>query len=96
MDINSFLDLVVYYRRIVEGFSFISSLLTNLTQKKEKFSWTDESKKSFQTLKDWLTLALILTLKEGNDGFFVYHDTSLIWLGCVLKQHGKVISYDSR
>ena len=36
-DIRSFLGLAAYYRRFVEGFSSISSPLTKLTQKKEKF-----------------------------------------------------------
>jgi len=35
-DIRSFLGLVGYYRRFVEGFSSISSPLTALTQKKVK------------------------------------------------------------
>ena len=36
-DIRSFLGLAIYYCRFIEGFSYISSPLTKLTQKKEKF-----------------------------------------------------------
>ena len=36
-DFRSFLGLARNYRRFVEGFSSISSPLTKLTQKKEKF-----------------------------------------------------------
>ena len=38
--IQSFLGLVGYYRRFVEGFSSITSSLTVLTQNKSKFEWS--------------------------------------------------------
>nr|WP_269150788.1 reverse transcriptase family protein [Corynebacterium parakroppenstedtii] len=95
-DIRSFLGLVGYYRRFVNGFSSIASPMTKLTQKKAKFVWTDECEKSFQTLKDKLVSAPILSLPEGLEGFVVYCDASRIGLGCVLMQNGKVIAYASR
>ncbi|WMV49514.1 hypothetical protein MTR67_042899, partial [Solanum verrucosum] len=51
MDIRSFFDFAGYYRRFVEGFSSIASPLTKLTQKKVKFSWSNECEKSFSELK---------------------------------------------
>ena len=96
LDIRSFLGLVGYYRRFVEGFASISSPLTKLTQKKAKYQWSEACEKSFQELKDHLTSAPILTLPEGNDYFVVYCDASHMGLGCVLMQHGKVIAYASR
>ncbi|XP_070013395.1 uncharacterized mitochondrial protein AtMg00860-like [Nicotiana sylvestris] len=95
-DIRSFLGLVGYYRRFVEGFSSISSPLTRLTQKKVKFQWSDACEKSFEELKKRLTSAPVLTLPEGNEGFVVYCDASGVGLGCVLMHHGKVIAYASR
>ncbi|XP_075103947.1 uncharacterized protein LOC142178428 [Nicotiana tabacum] len=95
-DIRSFLGLAGYYRRFVEGFSSISSPLTRLTQKKVKFQWSDACEKSFEELKKRLTLAQVLTLPEGTEGFVVYCDASGVGLGCVLIQHGKVIAYASR
>ena len=71
-DIRSFLGLAGYYRRFVEGFSSISSPLTKLTHKKVNFEWTDKCEDSFQTLKDRLTSAPILTLPDGSYGFVVY------------------------
>ncbi|XP_049406164.1 uncharacterized mitochondrial protein AtMg00860-like [Solanum stenotomum] len=67
-DIQSFLALVGYYRKFVEGFSFIASPLTMLTQKKVNFRWLEACEKSFHDLKDKLTSAPILTLPEGSDG----------------------------
>ncbi|KAH0679995.1 hypothetical protein KY290_022105 [Solanum tuberosum] len=95
-DIRSFLGLAGYYRRFVEGFSSISSLLTKLTQKTVKFQWSEACEKSFQELKKRLTNALVLTLPEGTQGFVVYCDASRVGLGCVLMQNGKVIAYASR
>ena len=95
-DIRSFLGLAGYYRRFVDGFSSIASPMTKLTQKKVKFVWTDECERSFQTLKDRLVSAPILSLPEGLEGFVVYCDASRVGLGCVLMQNGKVIAYASR
>ncbi|WMV58212.1 hypothetical protein MTR67_051597 [Solanum verrucosum] len=94
--IRSFLGLAGYYRRFVEGFLSIASPLTALTQKKLKFQWTEACEKSFKEFKDNLTSASILTLPECTDGFVVYCDALRIGLGCVLMQHGKVITYNSR
>ena len=46
-DILSFLKLDGYYRRFVEGISFIAAPLTTLTKKKAKFEWTETCEKSF-------------------------------------------------
>lgn len=95
-DIRSFLGLVVYYRRFVEGFSSILSPLTKLIQKTVKFQWFEACEKSFQELKKRLTTATILTLLEGTQGFVVYFDASRVGLGCALMQNDKVIAYVSR
>ncbi|WMV08820.1 hypothetical protein MTR67_002205 [Solanum verrucosum] len=95
-DIRSFLGLSGYYRRFLEGFSSITSLLMTLTQKKAKFEWSNACEKIFQELKDRLTFAPVLTLPEGTYGFIVHCDPSRVGLGCVLMQNGKVIAYSSR
>ncbi|KAH0710891.1 hypothetical protein KY284_012318 [Solanum tuberosum] len=57
---------------------------------------SDECEESFQTLKESLVSAPILSLPDGLEGFVVYCDASRIGLGCVLMQSGKVIAYASR
>nr|XP_016437642.1 PREDICTED: uncharacterized mitochondrial protein AtMg00860-like [Nicotiana tabacum] len=59
-----FLGLADYYRRFVENFSSIAVPLTKLTHKAVQFRWTNYCEKSFQELKDRLTLAPVLTLPE--------------------------------
>ena len=95
-EVRSFLGLVGYYRRFIEGFSKIAGPLHGLTRKGVKFEWTDRCEGSFQTLKERLTSTLVLTLPEGNEGFEVYSDASYQGLGCVLMQHKRVLAYASR
>ena len=95
-EIRSFLGLAGYYRRFIANFSKIAKPLTMLTQKNKKYEWGDEQEVAFQTLKDSLCNAPILTLPDGPDDFVVYCDASNQGLGCVLMQRGKVIAYASR
>ncbi|XP_070010085.1 uncharacterized protein [Nicotiana sylvestris] len=46
-EIRSFLSLMGYYHRFVQGFSSVASPLTNLTQKVASFLWLDEREESF-------------------------------------------------
>ncbi|GKC65397.1 putative reverse transcriptase domain-containing protein [Tanacetum coccineum] len=55
-----------------------------------------EQEEAFQTLKNNLCDAPILTLPDGVKDFIVYCDASNQGLGCVLMQRGKVIAYASR
>ncbi|GKE05817.1 putative nucleotidyltransferase, ribonuclease H [Tanacetum coccineum] len=95
-EIRSFLGLAGYYRRFIANFSKIAKPLTSLTQKNQKYVWGVEQEEAFQTLKNNLYDAPILTLPGGVEDFVVYCDASNQGLGCVLMQRGKVIAYASR
>ncbi|KAD4584874.1 hypothetical protein E3N88_22475 [Mikania micrantha] len=95
-EIRSFLGLAGYYRRFISNFSKIALPLTKLTQKSEPFVWEQKQEDAFQTLKQKLCDAPILSLPEGCDDFVVYCDASHQGLGCVLMQRDKVIAYASR
>nr|GFD55625.1 putative reverse transcriptase domain-containing protein [Tanacetum cinerariifolium] len=56
----------------------------------------EEQELAFQTLKDKLCNAPVLSLLDGPKDFVVYCDVSGLELGCVLMQKGKVIAYASR
>ncbi|GJW34842.1 putative reverse transcriptase domain-containing protein [Tanacetum coccineum] len=56
----------------------------------------EEQESTFQTLKDKLCNAPVLSLLNGPKDFMVYCDASGTGLGCVLMQRGKVIAYASR
>ena len=95
-EVRSFLGLAGYYRKFVEGFSKIAAPLTKLIKKDVKYDWVDACQQSFKELKGRLTLAPVLALPNGRDGFVVYSDASRQGLGCVLMQNDRVIAYASR
>ncbi|KAJ8769376.1 hypothetical protein K2173_002580 [Erythroxylum novogranatense] len=95
-EVRSFLRLAGYYRRFVEGFSLISAPLTKRLRKSVAFRWNEECQRSFEELKHRLTTAPVLALPSGTGGFEVFSDASQHGLGCVLMQHGRVITYASR
>ncbi|GKB76214.1 putative nucleotidyltransferase, ribonuclease H [Tanacetum coccineum] len=85
-----------YYRRFIENFSKIAKPLTSLTQKNQKYVWGVEQEEAFQTLKNNLCDATILSLPDGVEDFVVYCDALNQGLGCALMQRNKVIAYASR
>ena len=70
--------------------------MTKLTRKGVRFEWSSKCEESFQSLKKSLTTTPILTVPNGNEGFVVFSDASLVGLGCVLMQEGKVVAYAAR
>ncbi|GKF04935.1 putative reverse transcriptase domain-containing protein, partial [Tanacetum coccineum] len=95
-EVWSFLGLAGYYRRFIANLSKIAKPLTSLTQKNQKYEWGKKKEEAFQTLKNNMCDALILSLLDGIEDFVVYCDASNQGLGCVLMQRGKVIAYASR
>ena len=58
--------------------------------------WIEVCQQCFEELKRHLTTAPVLTLPDGTGEFEVYSDASYQEFGCVLMQHGRVITYASR
>ncbi|GJT03923.1 putative reverse transcriptase domain-containing protein [Tanacetum coccineum] len=86
-----FIDDILIYSKSKEDHKVHLKLVLELL-KKEKL----EQEEVFQTLKDNLCNAPILSLPDGPEDFVVYCDASNQGLGCVLMQRGKVIAYASR
>jgi hypothetical protein len=95
-DILSFLRLVGYYWRFIEGFSKITKPMTKLLEKDKKFKWTPTCEASFQELKKRLTTAPVLVMPDMEKPFSIYCDASGQGLACVLMQDGHVVAYASR
>jgi hypothetical protein len=96
LDISSFLNLIGYYRRFIEGFSKISKTMTELLEKSKTFEWTPRREASFQELKKRLTTTPVFTMPDTEKPFSIYCDASGQDLGCVLMQDGHVVLYASR
>jgi hypothetical protein len=75
-EIQSFLGLVGYYRRLINDFSKIAKPMTKLLEKNKTFQWTMECQASFEELKKCLTLAAVLVLSDLTKKFDIYCDAS--------------------
>ena len=95
-ELRSFLGLAGYYQRFVEGFSIIAAPLAKLLRKHVEYKCTEACPSSFEELKAKLTTTPVSASPIGTGGFVVYSDASYQGLGCVLMQHGRVITYASR
>ena len=62
IEIQSFLELTVYYRQFIKNFSKTAKPLTELTQKQGKFIWDCKCEDGFQELKKCLIEAPVLAL----------------------------------
>lgn len=69
------------YLGFINDFYTIVIPLTSLIEKEKKFTWDEAYEKCFQTLKECLTTAPVLTLPQREDGFVIYIDG----YGAVLK-----------
>src|SRR6201996_2572047 len=65
-EVQSFLGFTNFYQRFIEGFSHIARPLFNLTKGDSVFKWSLEEKLAFDMLKDRITSALILALKDNS------------------------------
>lgn len=95
-EIISFLGLVGYYLRFIEGFSKSALPLTQLTRKGQPFVWDLQCQENFQALKKKLTIVPVLILPNPKKLFVVYYDASKMGLSGVLMQNEKVVAYASR
>lgn len=94
--VRSFMELVGYYRRFIEGFFKIAYPITSLQKNGENFEWTVECQKSFDKLKHLLTTTPILKLAYIKNEFTIYIDACMEGLKGVLLQYNYVILYESR
>ncbi|XP_040369333.1 uncharacterized protein LOC121051237 [Rosa chinensis] len=60
------------------------------------FVWTEECERAFNVLNARLTTTPVLTIPTSGGGLVIYSDASHQGLGCVLMQHGGVVTYGSR
>ena len=95
-EIRSFLGLAGYYRRFVRDFSKLAAPLTRLTRKGTPFTWSEDCESSFLELKTRLTTAPVLIIPQRGLGYTVCCDASLLGLGSVLEQLGRVVAFGSR
>ena len=99
-EVRSFLGLCAYYRKFVQGFSALASPLHALTRKYARFDWSDTCQKAFETLKEKMLTAPVMSLPRDEGEYTLDTDASGWAIGAVLSQqqdgHERVIAYGSR
>jgi hypothetical protein len=88
-DVRAFLGLAGYYRKFVNNFSKISTPLSELLKKENKFEWGEKQAASFEALKKSVSTAPVLVLPDPSLPYIVDTDASGYALGSALLQdHG--------
>ncbi|GBO15220.1 Retrovirus-related Pol polyprotein from transposon 297 [Araneus ventricosus] len=86
-DLQSFLGLCTTIVVLVKNFSTIARPLNKLTEAKSNLNWTNECEKSFNSLKQTLTSAPILTYLRIEKHFILDTDASNEGIGAMLSQN---------
>lgn len=75
-NVHSFHGLASFYRRFVKDFSTLAAPLTEIIKKDIGFKWNETQELAFNTLKDKLYSAPILSLPNFNEAFEIECDAS--------------------
>lgn len=98
-ELRSFLGLASYYRRFVKDFATVASPLHQLTNKGQRFGWTEDCAAAFEQLKTALVSAPVLAYPDPSQPFLLDTDASNVGVGAVLSQRGeaeeRVVAYYS-
>lgn len=85
--VRRYLGICNYYRRLIKDYNQISAPLTELTKKRNKFTWTEKEQQSFDTLKEKLgTDPIILKHPNFEKEFILITDASDICVAGTLGQ----------
>ena len=99
-EVRSFVGLTSYYRKFISNYADKARPLHKITEKNQKFVWTESCQQSFEELKSALITAPVLAYPSRYDLFILDTDASNVGMGAVLSQiqNGveKVICYFSK
>ncbi|GJT12359.1 reverse transcriptase domain-containing protein [Tanacetum coccineum] len=85
-ELEAFLDMPIFYQRLIKDLSKIARPLTKLLEKDILFEFDDECQKAFEILKEKLTCAPVIVSPNWNLPFELMCDTSDFAVGAVLGQ----------
>jgi hypothetical protein len=94
-EVRSFLGAAQYWRKFIANFSSIVAPLHVVTSVKQVFQWGGKQQKAFDTLKEKISLVLVLALPNLRQPFEIQIDARNYAMGAVLLQHGKPICFHS-
>ena len=85
-DVRSFLGFYNYYQRFTKGFATLAQPLNELLKKEVPWEWTPARQLTFETLKERIAQAPVLTMPDYEKPFELEVDASNYALGAVLNQ----------
>ena len=94
--LTSFLGLVNYYRRFINGYSARVAPLTDLLKKGRAWTWDEKCQQAYEDLKKEVTEEPVLALPDHTKVFEVHTDASDFAMGGVLMQKRRPIAFESR
>ena len=90
--LRSFIGLVNYYKSFIEGYSTITSPLTNMLNKRKVWEWSLVCQEAFDRLKRVITDKLVLALPDHTKPYEVHTNALDFAIGRVLMQDGHLIA----
>ncbi|HYN44606.1 MAG TPA: RNase H-like domain-containing protein, partial [Candidatus Limnocylindrales bacterium] len=85
-ELQSFLGLVNYYRKFIQGFNYILEPILSLLKQDNKWLWTSDHDKAFAEIVSKLACYPILRMPDFNKSFIVKTDASDFAFGAALVQ----------
>lgn len=85
-DVQNFLGMCSYFRKFIKDFSINAKPLYDVTRKNVEFRFGDEQQRVFETLKDCLINAPILSIYSPHDETELHCDASAMGFGAILLQ----------
>jgi len=78
--------MVDFFRNLIEGYSLIIGLMTDLLKKDTPFIWRLEQQQAFDTIKEKLTTVPVLAHPNFEKSFLLYTDASKEGVRAILAQ----------
>lgn len=86
-DVQRFLGLTGFFRRVVEKYAVVAEPLTRLMRGKHEFKWSEEQQTAFDSLRRALTGDTVQTMfRKGAFVTELYTDANALGLGAMLLQ----------
>lgn len=87
--VRQFIGLASFFRRFIPNFASIAKPLTMLTKSNTPWSWTEDQRGAFETIKAQLTQRPLLALYDPSYLTEVHCDASKLGLGGILLQRAE-------
>lgn len=84
--VRQFLGMTGWYQRYILNYSSVAAPITDLLKKSDRFIWSSAAQEAFESLKNSLVTAPVLTHPDFRLPFFIQCDASLSGVGGVLFQ----------